>query len=150
MTISALLFIVFLFGGAHSTIVSKCTNGPLPDDVQIENCDEEPCVFYINSETSMTLKFKSPRKLVNIAPNALANVMGINVTYPLGQDNACDGITNTKCPIEKGQQVEYTYGMTILPIFPEVSLNLEFSLQDKDNNNENVECFKLDIQIKKP
>lgn len=75
--------------------------------------------------------------------------MGIDVSYPLNQDDACDGITNTKCPVEKNQEIEYTYGMSILPIFPEITLTLEFSLQDKDNGNENIECFQIDIKIKK-
>ncbi|KYB27614.1 uncharacterized protein LOC663453 [Tribolium castaneum] len=149
MSVSALLFVIFLFGGAYSTVVSQCPTGPLPDDVQVENCDAEPCVFYINSNTSMIMKFKSPRKLEHFAPNAVASLMGINVTYPLDQDDACVGITNTKCPIEEGEQVEYTYGMYILPVFPEVSLNLEFSLRDKDSNDEIIECFKLDIELKK-
>lgn len=88
------------------------------------------------------------RYLEHFAPNALAFVMGLNVTYPLGQDDGCVGVTNTPCPLAEGEYVEYTYGMFIFPIFPEVSLTMEFSLIDKDLNS-TFECFKMDVQIKK-
>ncbi|RZC40355.1 E1 DerP2 DerF2 domain containing protein [Asbolus verrucosus] len=96
----------------------------------------------------MTMKFKSPRYLEKFAPSAIAHAMGLNVPYPLGQDDGCVGVMNTPCPLAEGEYIEYTYSMFILPIFPEIGLNLEFSLVDKEQNN-NVACFKVDIQIAK-
>lgn len=55
-------------------------------------------------------------------PNALAIAMGINVTYPLGQDDGCDSVINTPCPLAENEYIEYTYKMFILPIFPKVHL----------------------------
>jgi Niemann-Pick C2 protein len=74
--------------------------------------------------------------------------MSIDVTYPLDQDDACDGIVNTECPLDDNQVVEYTYSMFILPIFPEVTLTLEFSLVDKDQDNEPFECFQVELALK--
>ncbi|XP_044266259.1 uncharacterized protein LOC123012423 [Tribolium madens] len=145
-----ILIVALSCGFVICTNVLPCTNvdAPVPE-VQVQNCDDMPCVFYINSKTSMTMKFRAPRYLEHFAPNALASVMGVNVTYPLGQDDGCVGVTNTPCPLAENEYIEYTYGMLILPIFPEVSLTMEFSLIDKDLNNTAFECFKVDLQIKK-
>lgn len=82
-------------------------------------------------------------------PKGHAKVMGIEMDYPLGQDDGCVGVTNTPCPIAEGEYVEYSYGMFVLPIFPAVSLNLEFSLIDLDNNKEPFMCFSVDLNIAK-
>jgi Niemann-Pick C2 protein len=145
IAVAALLSILTVVRG---TTVSQCGDIPLPDDVQIENCDQPPCVFYINTTSSMTMTFKTPRKLEHIAPSAVAHVMSIDVSYPLDQDDACDGIVNTECPLDDNQVVEYTYSMFILPIFPEVTLTLEFSLVDQDQDNEPFECFQVELALK--
>lgn len=57
----------------------------------------------------------------NFAPQALALVEGLQVSYPLGQDDGCKGVTNTPCPLAENEFIEYTYTMFILPIFPKVN-----------------------------
>lgn len=47
--------------------------------------------------------------------------MGVELDYPLGQDDACDGFINTQCPIVTNEKVNYRYALTIPAIFPEVS-----------------------------
>lgn len=54
-------------------------------------------------------------------PNLTAIAAGAVVPWPSNQKNACDGITNTACPIVKGEHVIYSYKMDILSLFPEVS-----------------------------
>ncbi|EFA04656.1 hypothetical protein TcasGA2_TC014068 [Tribolium castaneum] len=148
------LFLPFLIiavscGSVICTNVLPCTSVDIPPPVvEIQNCEDMPCVFYLNTRTSMTMKFRAPRYLEHFAPQALAMVMGLNVTYPLGQDDGCDGVTNTPCPLAENEYVEYTYGMYLLPFFPEVTLSMEFSLFDKDLNS-TFECFKIDVQITK-
>ncbi|KAJ3634131.1 hypothetical protein MTP99_011038 [Tenebrio molitor] len=145
------LLLVACFGVIAATEVSRCYNQevPLPDVVAIENCDKSPCTFYINYESRMSINFRAPRYLEHIAPRAQAVVMGLNLSYPLGQDDACDGVTNTPCPLAKGEYIEYSYGMLVLDIFPEVGLNLEFSLLDNDQGGQAFVCFNVDLQLVK-
>lgn len=69
------------------------------------------------------LNFFLARYLEHFRPNALALAMGINISYPLQQDDGCVGVTNTPCPLANGEYIEYTYSMFILPIFPKVKKN---------------------------
>ncbi|KYB27613.1 NPC intracellular cholesterol transporter 2 homolog a [Tribolium castaneum] len=153
MTASSVLvlysLVVFIFT-ADATLVSKCKFGTdhSPELVEIPGCDSEPCAFYLNEHNAMTMKFRSPRYLENFRPMALAIALGVNVTYPLGQDDGCVGVTNTPCPLAENEYIEYTYSMYILPIFPKISFTIEFSLIDKDQDDEQVECFRLDVELK--
>ena len=71
----------------------------------------------------------------------------MEIQYPLDQDDACAGIVNTQCPLEEGEDVEYTFDMFISPIFPKINLTLEFSLLDEDQDDSAFECFKVDLQL---
>ncbi|RZC33757.1 E1 DerP2 DerF2 domain containing protein, partial [Asbolus verrucosus] len=57
----------------------------------------------------MTMKFNSPQYLEKFAPNAIAHIMGVKIPYPLAQDDGCVGLTNTLCPLDEGEYIEYTY-----------------------------------------
>ncbi|XP_063914683.1 NPC intracellular cholesterol transporter 2 homolog a-like [Zophobas morio] len=147
-------FVIFLgilvvLNVVNATVVDHCLlgNGTLPDQVELANCLTPPCIFYISGNSTMTMKFRSPRYMENFAPNAVALAMGIKVDYPLDQDDACDGVTNTPCPLAENEYIEYTYSMYILPIFPKISFTLEFALVDKDQDNEQFECFRVEIQL---
>nr|XP_015835460.1 PREDICTED: uncharacterized protein LOC107397926 isoform X2 [Tribolium castaneum] len=129
MTASSVLvlysLVVFIFT-ADATLVSKCKFGTdhSPELVEIPGCDSEPCAFYLNEHNAMTMKFRSR------------------------QDDGCVGVTNTPCPLAENEYIEYTYSMYILPIFPKISFTIEFSLIDKDQDDEQVECFRLDVELK--
>lgn len=62
------------------------------------------------------------RYLENMKPKIHASCMGVELDYPLGQDDACDGFINTQCPIVANEKVNYRYALTIPAIFPEVSV----------------------------
>ncbi|XP_063914566.1 uncharacterized protein LOC135131003 [Zophobas morio] len=149
LTYSFVIFAAF-FIHVQTTQVDQCQNiiAPLPLEVDIVNCIVPSCVFYINSTGVMNLKFIAPRYLENIAPAAVATVAGLNVSYPLQQPDACVGITNTPCPLAEGEYVEYTYSMFVLPLFPQIDLELEFSLQDLDRHKEPFVCFRVALSLK--
>ena len=104
--------------------------------------------FPINSTSGTIDGFVLARYLENIAPAAVASVQGLNIPYPLGQPDACVGITNTPCPLAEGEYVEYTYSMFVLPLFPQIDLELEFSLQDLDRHKEPFVCFRVALSLK--
>ncbi|KAJ3656874.1 hypothetical protein Zmor_015919 [Zophobas morio] len=92
------------------------------------------------------MNFTSPRRLDHIAPQAVAETPILVVDLPLEQENACDGIVNTECPLEAGEDVEYTLQMSVSPVFGETPFAMEFLLLDVDKLSF-FECFRADMQM---
>lgn len=61
------------------------------------------------------------------SPQAKATAAGVTINYPLSsQKKGCDFIENTQCPLEEGEYVSYTLTMTVLSVFPKVSVLTNF------------------------
>ncbi|XP_030760222.1 NPC intracellular cholesterol transporter 2 homolog a-like [Sitophilus oryzae] len=147
-----LSFVAF-FGCSIGTDMNSCSDfdGIKPNvsySINSYTCESTPCECILGCAAVISVTFNSPRYLDNIKPRAVATADGVTLDYPLGQDDACDGITNAVCPIEKGELVNYKYSMDVPNIFPEITVNLRFSIVDK-NLNEDVVCFDFDILVKK-
>ncbi|KAJ8961949.1 hypothetical protein NQ317_009266 [Molorchus minor] len=146
--------LVYFFDIAQQTNVNSCSDGSTTPEVQFyltsgEVCDEQPCIVVPGGDIYMHVFFKSPGYLENIKPDMKASSLGVSLDYPLFQDNACDGIINTVCPLVKNETVEYYYKMSLLDVFPEVTVTLTFTIIDEDTST-NVVCFIVDIKIKRP
>ncbi|KAJ8957536.1 hypothetical protein NQ318_020575 [Aromia moschata] len=111
-------------------------------------CIDQPCVVVAGKDIAMDIVFQAPKYLDSIKPNIVATAAGISLDYPLFQDDACVGITNTYCPIVENETVEYSYTMHLLDVFPEITVSLEFTLVDK-NDSSDIICFVVDIQVVK-
>ena len=68
------------------------------------------------------------------------------INFPLEEEDACDGIVNTECPLEEGEDVEYKSQISVSSDFGEIYFSLEYYLFDRDAENF-FECFKVDIQM---
>ncbi|KAJ8925070.1 hypothetical protein NQ315_001241 [Exocentrus adspersus] len=159
-TVPVSLFLVLVaavgFVAAEGTTsVRSCNGAPTPEVQMLTNntlCPQSPCVVRPGTDLVLHMRFKSPRYLEKIKLQVIAKALGVTLDYPLFQDDACVGISNTYCPIVKHETVEYSYTMHLLDIFPEASVNLAFSLIDldhKSDENADVLCFEIDIQLKK-
>ncbi|KAJ3656872.1 hypothetical protein Zmor_015917 [Zophobas morio] len=144
--------VIYVFSSSISvqaTTVTPCTavgDIPLPDNVEIENCVEPPCIFPINSTINIAMNFTSPRRLDRIVPQAIGETSNLVISLPLEQEDACDGIVNTECPLEAGQDVEYKSQLSVSSDFGEIQFALEFFLLDVDEDSF-FECFRADMQI---
>ncbi|XP_012057494.1 PREDICTED: protein NPC2 homolog [Atta cephalotes] len=72
-------------------------------------------------------------------------ILGMTITYPYPYPNACESLTNSKCPLSKGDNVTYNLVMPISKNYPSIEMTIEFSLNDEKNNSQ--VCFKLDGQV---
>lgn len=72
-------------------------------------------------------------------------MFGLGIPYDIGQENACDTLTNTECPLDVGEQITYALSMPVLSSYPLVSLTIEFALTD-DNNQVQV-CFRVPVRV---
>ncbi|XP_060535171.1 uncharacterized protein LOC132707360 isoform X2 [Cylas formicarius] len=126
MDIILLLFFCGLCRFALTTTVNSCSGskGLQPNATisigYLENeCLSTPCEVILGCSIIMTTKFNSPRYLEDLTPRIHASALGAELDYPLFQNNACDGIINTQCPIVKGEKVTYQYTMNLFNVFPE-------------------------------
>ncbi|KAH1015003.1 hypothetical protein HUJ05_012791 [Dendroctonus ponderosae] len=136
-----------------ATKMSACTNstGIYPNVTYSVNsyvCEATPCTCTLGCPSLISVDFYAPRYLEKIKPKIHAACMGVGLDYPLGQADACAGINNTQCPIVQNEKVHYEYSLNILPIFPEVTVTLTFSIIDEELN-EDVVCFEWDIEVKR-
>lgn len=55
-----------------------------------------------------------------LTPEAVAIVLGLEVNYPLPNQDGCSTLANTQCPLEEGEYTSYVFNMNVLAIFPKV------------------------------
>ncbi|XP_066139179.1 NPC intracellular cholesterol transporter 2 homolog a-like [Euwallacea fornicatus] len=149
-----LYIIVVIVANASATKMSSCSDAtgkyPINVNYSINSyvCESTPCDCILGCESLIDVFFQAPRYLEHIKPKVHASCMGVEMDYPLNQDDACEGFTNTQCPIVPNELVNYQYKLTIPPIFPEVTVTLTYYLEDEDLD-ENFICFEWDVNVKK-
>ncbi|XP_066253650.1 NPC intracellular cholesterol transporter 2-like isoform X2 [Euwallacea similis] len=111
-------------------------------------CESSPCTCVLGCESLISINFQAPRYIEHVKPKIHASCMGVELDYPLGQDDACEGFTDTQCPIVANENVNYQYKLTIPNIFPEVTVTLRFSFEDTATNKEFM-CLVWDVEVKK-
>ncbi|CAH1099988.1 unnamed protein product [Psylliodes chrysocephalus] len=150
--ISVVLTGLIVFTQCLKTDVSQCQNGgPVPNVTLTSNgvvCRQSPCNVYTGHAANILVDFISPFYTEQMKPNLTAIAAGAVVPWPSNQKNACDGITNTACPIVKGEHVIYSYKMDILSLFPEIYATLIFSLAN-EADGQLATCFTVGLQILK-
>ncbi|CAH2052779.1 unnamed protein product, partial [Iphiclides podalirius] len=134
---------------ANATNVARCLHhaGDLPASTRIEGCTNPPCVFPQLRNAVIHLTFRAPRQLQSMRTLATAYLGNVPIPYDLGANaNTCNFLTNTRCPVPSGTNVQYTLRMFIEPWFPAgTSATVEFRIVDQNNNP--VICLRVPIRI---
>ncbi|CAG5047039.1 unnamed protein product [Parnassius apollo] len=137
---------------AEGTNVIRCIKhaGDLPLSTRIEGCDNPPCVLPQLQDAVIHMTFKAPRDLESMRTLATAYLGPIPIPYDLSSDaNTCNFLTNTKCPVNSGTNVQYTLRMFIKRWFPAgISATIEFRIVDENKNP--VVCVRVPIKINRP
>ncbi|OCT68148.1 hypothetical protein XELAEV_18039444mg [Xenopus laevis] len=111
--------------------------------LDVSPCPEQPCplkrgdVYTINTTFVSNVNSKSATAMVH------GIIMGVPAPFPISEPDGCK--SGLSCPIISGQT--YTY-LTKLPIkkeYPCIKLVVEWQLQDE--NNQNLFCWKIPVQI---
>ncbi|KAH9629795.1 hypothetical protein HF086_009922, partial [Spodoptera exigua] len=125
-------------------------SGPLPIHTYIEGCVTPPCVFPQVQDAVVNIKFRAPRAVQSMTTHATAFLSIFPVSYPLGEAaQTCNYLTNSSCPLEEGEEVQYSLNMFIEPSIP-VGTSLPIELRIVDDNNNNLVCLRLPIIIAPP
>ncbi|XP_018569231.1 uncharacterized protein LOC108909389 [Anoplophora glabripennis] len=147
-----LLVLVNYAYAADTTKVGSCHDVLLPEVTMIVDntiCTEGPCVMSPGSDVSILVSFDTPVKLEHIKPKLIATVGDVELEVSLGQDDACEGIVNTKCPVAAGEHVDYEHEQVLSDIYPEGVATLTSVLLDLDNDGAEVICYTIDVLIEK-
>ncbi|XP_076271732.1 NPC intracellular cholesterol transporter 2-like [Rhynchophorus ferrugineus] len=148
----AIVLQLIALNSVQTTVVNSCNKNLLLPNTTISInslvCSETPCTCIPGCPFKLHLEFDSPRYLEHFKPDIIATYAGIKLDYPLGQDDGCDGLLNTQCPIVENEPIKYEVTMNVLSFFPEVTVSLNFTLQDLDAD-EPVVCILFDINVKK-
>ncbi|CAG9822356.1 unnamed protein product [Phaedon cochleariae] len=112
---------------SSNNTISSCTDmgasgSNEPTNFTITSNSKEPLAFAFNLYINVNLAC-STRYLENIRPKVLARAAIIELDYSAGlhQDNACDGLKNTVCPLVENEKIQYGLSLKLETWFPKVS-----------------------------
>ncbi|XP_035736657.1 NPC intracellular cholesterol transporter 2 homolog a-like [Vespa mandarinia] len=141
------ILLAFYIGSSVQTEYRKCEGGlPEPSNLKIEGCDKLPCLFVKGTDLKAQWDFVVTADTATLKPQVKLTVLGITTDFEYPHPDACEDLINSECPLEKGELVTYALTMSILKSYPNIRLEVEFSLLD-ENKNAQV-CFIIEGKIK--
>ncbi|KYQ51537.1 Epididymal secretory protein E1 [Trachymyrmex zeteki] len=143
---ACIILAICVAASLQDTPYNRCENGPPPTLLVVDECNSSPCGFYRGTNLTAHWNFKAIANTEKLTTRVRVTIMGITIIYPYPYSNACESLTNSKCPLNKGDDVTYNLVMPISKNYPSVELTIEFSLFDQ-NGTPQV-CFLLDGQVK--
>jgi len=142
VTSACIIFATCIAVSLQETPYVPCDNGPTPLSLRVEGCDSSPCKFYRGTDLLAQWDFAANANAESLKPRVKVTIMGVTIDYPYPEQDACKSLTKGKCPLSKGDEATYNLKMPIAKSYPSVSMTIQFSLVDE---NDNVQvCFKVD------
>ncbi|XP_035448445.2 NPC intracellular cholesterol transporter 2-like [Spodoptera frugiperda] len=116
-------YVCALLALAHgqTTNVQSCSlsSAPLPINAHIEGCVDPPCILPQGTYAVVNVIFRAPRPIQSMTTVATVHIMGLGIPYGLGEAaDTCNYLTNSHCPLDKGEVVQYTLHVFIETFFP--------------------------------
>ncbi|XP_047366452.1 NPC intracellular cholesterol transporter 2-like [Vespa velutina] len=141
------ILLAFYIGSSVQTEYRKCEGGlPEPNELRIKGCDKLPCSFVKGTDLKAQWDFTVTADTAVLKPQVKVTVLGITTEYEYPRPDGCKDLINGECPLEKGELVTYTLSMPILKIYPNIRLDIEFSLLDENKNSQ--VCFVIEGKVK--
>ena len=135
----------FCVANSFQTQVLNCDGQPAAQNVQITGCSSLPCSFKRGSNVQADISFVVTENTKSLKPVVDVMFGTTHVKYPLPQQDACKGLTNAECPLEKGQHVTYKLQMPIEKFYPKISLTIQLALVDQ--NDKTQMCVKIPSKV---
>uniref|UniRef100_A0A182R7E2 ML domain-containing protein n=1 Tax=Anopheles funestus TaxID=62324 RepID=A0A182R7E2_ANOFN len=148
---NAVFFLLVLVVCVSSTAALQtraCSNGkPHPTFVVISGCSQMPCILARNTDVTLTMVYEAPFEAQTLTFQQTITALGITAPVELSPEraNACDRMLGTTCPIRYNEVVITTHTIIVLPIYPLVTLTVEFSVVDEQQRTH--ACLVFDAQI---
>lgn len=119
----------------------------MPRSVSIEGCTELPCRLIKGKDAIVEVQFTTTQATETLTPKVITKLAGLSIPYnlPEEQRNACNHLTDTKCPLEPSEDATYVLTMPVLEFYP--LINIEIQLEMLGDQNETIFCFKVDCRV---
>uniref|UniRef100_A0A2H1V7L1 SFRICE_027233 n=1 Tax=Spodoptera frugiperda TaxID=7108 RepID=A0A2H1V7L1_SPOFR len=86
----------------------RSNNAPLPIHAYIEGCVEPPCVFQPGTYVVVNVVFRAPRRIQSMTTHATTVFLWPSPFLLGDAAHTCNYLTNSQCPLDKGEVVQYT------------------------------------------
>lgn len=122
-------------------------SGQLPENVAISGCDKPPCQLIKGIDVIVKVQFIASKSSSTLTPRVSTKVIGLSIPYglPHEQQNGCDHLTDTRCPLDANEYATYILTMPILRIYP--SIGIEIQLELLNDQKESMFCFSVDCKV---
>jgi hypothetical protein len=122
----------------------------MPKSVTVDGCNALPCEIRNGTDFFFDSIFDSGVSSNTLEAFVIARLAGINVGYELPEESrdGCQFIKNGKCPVTKGQEINYSMGVPVDAPKTGVVVSLEFRLI-ADNKKDLALCFIATARITK-
>ncbi|KAH8337177.1 hypothetical protein KR059_002382 [Drosophila kikkawai] len=166
-----LLVLSLVLATVSATTVKQCKDKPFPLSVNIQDCEEPPCIVYKGTVAVMEVHFLGSKleplllnthplsfncfpadnnNIKSITATTTAKVLGMNLPYDLPEEvsDVCRNLLyGAMCPIDKDEDVTYQFNFYVEPAFPEITADVTVTLNDEDG--EPITCFMVSCKLRK-
>lgn len=104
-------------------------------------CPSEPCQFPRGKNITVQLNFTANVDITSSKTLVYGFILGVKTPFPVPSD-ACQDMT---CPISKGATVTYNNYVYVKPIYPLVTVVVQWEIHDQ--NNIPIVCFNVPAEI---
>ncbi|XP_048261802.1 NPC intracellular cholesterol transporter 2-like isoform X1 [Bombus terrestris] len=143
--VAVYVFAVLFIADSMQSSYVPCNAGPSPVSVEILGCSSLPCNLVRGTNVQADVVFHAVENAKSLKPVVDVQLGGGHVPYPLPEQNACKGLVNGQCPLQKGQSATYRLKMPVEKSYPRISLTIQLSLVDEQNKPQ--VCFKIPAKV---
>lgn len=120
--------------------------------MQVHNCNTMPCPFRRGTTAVMDMDFSSPMHATHLTPVIFANVLGIEIRYPVPDDliDGCGDVSPNGCPLSAGTRTTYNFRFPINPSYPPVTVGVRLELRNGTSQDDGavLACFGVDVAVR--
>ncbi|XP_008552653.1 uncharacterized protein LOC103574879 [Microplitis demolitor] len=145
-------FVIVSFCVAASLQLTEFTpcenNEPMPENLNVVNCDIEPCLFYKGFNVNAYWDFTAVNYTTSLRPEAKLTAFGfITLPYSIPETNSISTLAyNEKFPLQALDTRTYQLSMPVIDAaVPNVEFVVKLSLFD--NNRNVLSCFKVRAKV---
>jgi Niemann-Pick C2 protein len=122
-------------------------SGEIPRKVTITGCEIPPCKLIKGNDVKLEVVFTSSKGTKTLKPKVTTNFAGLTIPYnlPKEQSDACEHLSDSKCPLDAKEDVTYIMTMPIKKNYPSIGIEIQLDLLADDN--ESQFCFKVACEV---
>ncbi|KAK7492354.1 hypothetical protein BaRGS_00016451 [Batillaria attramentaria] len=141
--LKAVIFLAVLYVAAADIVVYKDCGSKVGalKSVDVTPCPSEPCQFPRHKNITVNLNITANTEITAAKTVVYGYILGAKVPFPVPSD-ACQ---NMACPVSSGATVTYTNTVYVQPVYPLVSVVVQWELHDQ--NNDMIVCFNIPAEI---